>query len=316
MKNLIASLALLTLSACSNQATKKMSANVPPQAALTVDPDHICEPCDYWNTPREPFHVFGSTYYVGTKGLSAILIVGDAGHILLDGGLPQSAPLIDANIEKLGFHTRDVKIIANSHAHYDHAGGIAALQRVSGAKVLACPRGAETLSTGISPTDDPQYTFGPEHTSFPAIENTQGLQDGHSVTLGNLKLTANCTPGHTPGAASWSWQNCENGHEGEQCEDIVYADSLSAVSSDDFKFSDTPSRVETFKHSIDKMAALPCSILFVTHPEFTDIDGKLERRAEHPDTNPFVNSGDCQAYPIAKHKQLQKRLEGETGNTP
>lgn len=312
MKNFIVAFALLTLSACSSQASKDVSVNTPIQPALTTDPDHICEPCDYWNTPREPFHVFGSTYYVGTKGLSAILIAGDAGHILLDGGLPQSAPLISANIEALGFHMRDIKIIANSHAHYDHAGGIAALQRVSGAKVLACPRGAETLRTGISPTDDPQYTFGPDHTSFPAIKNTYALKDGHSVTLGSLKLTAHCTPGHTPGAASWSWQDCENG----QCEDIVYADSLSAVSSDDFKFSDTPNRVEVFKNSIDKMAALPCSILFVTHPEFTDIDGKLKRRAADPTLNPFINSGDCQTYPIAKHKQLQARLKTERTQAP
>ena len=93
--------------------------------------------CDEWNKPREPFKLFGNSYYVGTDGLSAILIVGDAGQVLLDGGLEQSAALIDANIRKLGFKTEDVKLIVNSHGHFDHAGGIAALQRASGATVAA-----------------------------------------------------------------------------------------------------------------------------------------------------------------------------------
>ena len=45
-----------------------------------------------WNTPVEPFKVFGNTYYVGTAGLSSILIASKQGLILLDGALPQSAP--------------------------------------------------------------------------------------------------------------------------------------------------------------------------------------------------------------------------------
>ena len=85
------------------------------------DPPHKCEDCPAWNKGREPFKLYGNTYYVGTDGLSSILITGDAGHILLDGGLEQSAPLIDANIRKLGFKTQDVKLIVNSHGHFDHA---------------------------------------------------------------------------------------------------------------------------------------------------------------------------------------------------
>ena len=63
-------------------------------------------------------------------GLGAILVTSPEGHVLIDGGLPESAPLIMANVRALGFRVEDVKVILNSHAHYDHAGGVAALQRV------------------------------------------------------------------------------------------------------------------------------------------------------------------------------------------
>ena len=87
------------------------------------------------NTPQAPFKIYGNTYYVGTHGLTAVLITSDVGHVLIDGGLPESAPQIAANIATLGFKIGDVKAILNTHVHFDHAGGIAELQRLSGAAV-------------------------------------------------------------------------------------------------------------------------------------------------------------------------------------
>ena len=95
---------------------------------------------------------FGSSACVGTAGLSAILITSDAGHILIDGALPQSAALIEANIRTLGFQPRDVRLILNSHEHYDHAGGLGLLQRATGARVAASPSAAQALRQG-RPTD-------------------------------------------------------------------------------------------------------------------------------------------------------------------
>ncbi len=145
------------------------------------DPPHKCDSCDEWNKPREPFKLFGNSYYVGTDGLSAILIAGDAGHILLDGGLEQSAAVIDANIRKLGFKTEDIKLIVNSHGHYDHAGGIAALQRASGATVAASPSGADALQRGENTTDDPQYGFGKAVQRLSAGQERQGDQGQRSA---------------------------------------------------------------------------------------------------------------------------------------
>ncbi|MET0339292.1 MAG: MBL fold metallo-hydrolase, partial [Caulobacter sp.] len=77
-----------------------------------------------WVKPAAPYRIVGNVWYVGTEGISSYLISGTQGHILIDGGMPEGAPLVEANIRKLGFKLEDVKILLNSHAHIDHAGGL------------------------------------------------------------------------------------------------------------------------------------------------------------------------------------------------
>src|SRR3569833_1329689 len=80
-----------------------------------------CPKCAQWNVSQQPFPIYGNTYYVGTHGLSSILITSPQGHILIDGDLAESAPKIAASLHTLGFRIEDVKLILNSHVHYDHA---------------------------------------------------------------------------------------------------------------------------------------------------------------------------------------------------
>jgi metallo-beta-lactamase class B len=274
--------------------------------AFKSDPPHKCDNCDEWNKPREPFKVFGNTYFVGTDGLSAILIVGDAGLILLDGGLEQSAAVIDANIRKLGFKTQDITLIVNSHGHYDHAGGIAALQRASGAMVAASPSGADALRRGENTTDDPQYGFGKAFNGFPPVKNVKMIKDSETLSVGNLSITANFTPGHTPGSTSWTWKSCE----GKECLNIVYADSISAVSADGFRFTDSPERVNAFRRSISRLGELPCDIVISTHPSATNLDEKIKKRAEKSSPDPFVDHG-CKALAATAMKGLEARIAQE-----
>ena len=278
--------------------------------ALRPDPPHSCGDCAGWNRPHEPFRVFGNTYYVGVDGLSAILITGAQGSILLDGGLPQSAPLIDASIRTLGFRTEDIKLIVNSHAHYDHAGGIAAIQRASGAAVAASPAGAKALERGEPTPDDPQFAFGRAANGFPAIKGVRAAGDGETLRVGDLAVTAHLTPGHTPGATTWTWRSCE----GSRCYNFVYADSLNAVSAPDFRFSgdaSRPSLIDTFRATIAKVRALPCDIIIGVHPGFTDLAGKLKRRQEKPARDPFVTPNGCRAYADAASKRLDARIAEE-----
>jgi len=270
-----------------------------------LDPDEpiVCDNCERWNEPQKPFRVHGNTWYVGTRGLSSLLIESDDGLILIDGGLPQSAALIDENIRSLGFDTLDVKAILISHAHYDHAGGLAALQRLTGATVFASLAGRETLVAGRLQADDPQYVAESNDGSFPAVRQVVAVGDGEVVTVGSVDVKAVYTPGHTPGSTTWTWQSCAL----NDCYDVVYADSMSAVSAEGFKF--TASGIDgKLVASAGVIADLDCDILLTPHPFFFGMQDKLERIDEG---NPFVNNVACLLYADSSLQWLEQRLKAE-----
>jgi metallo-beta-lactamase class B len=277
---------------------------------VEADAPKVCGQCATWNREQEPFRVFGNTYYVGVAGLTAVLVVSKDGLILLDGDLPQSAPLIAAHIVKLGFRIENVKLIVNSHTHFDHAGGIAALARASGAVVAASPASARALEAGEPTPDDPQYGFGPEVRAFPAVTHVRVVADGETLRVGELAITAHFTPGHTPGSTTWTWRSCE----GSRCLDIVYADSLNAASAPGFRYTADkthPDRVAAFRRSIGVVEKLPCDVLLSPHPELFDMEEKLQRGRAAAGVNPFINAGACKAYAAQASQGLERRVAEE-----
>lgn len=275
---------------------------------FVADPHKHCEWCDGWNQPFEPIHVFANVWHVGTAGLGAVLITSKDGHILIDGGLPQTAPLIAENIRKAGFRVEDVKLLANSHTHYDHAGGLAALQRASGAPVAASPAARRALELGGATEDDPQFGFGVDANAYPAVRGEiREVRDGETLKVGALSVTVHFTPGHTPGGTSWSWRSCE----GERCLNFVYADSLNAVSAPSFRFSDDPQRLAQFEKSIAVVEQLPCDVLLAAHPNFVDLERKLADAKAGKGTEAYVDPKACQAYALAARERLAKRLAEE-----
>ena len=257
----------------------------------------------------EPFRIYGNTWYVGVRGIATVLVDTGQGLVLLDGGLPQSAPLIEANVRKLGFKPADIKLILNSHGHFDHAGGIAALQRDSGAQVVASPSGAEALRLGHAVPDDPQTAFG--NGDFPALPvSARVLADGDTLRLGDTALTAHFTPGHTPGSTSWTWQSCDK----RRCLTVAYVDSLNAISAPGFRFTGgkgQADRTPAFRASIDKVAALPCDVIVTVHPEFGHLWEKLAARDKGIQPDPFVDAGACRAYAAEARKLLDQRVAEE-----
>jgi metallo-beta-lactamase class B len=210
--------------------------------AAQGEPD--CTQCAKWNEPQTPFQVYGDTYYVGPHGLTVILIASNHGLVLIDGALAESAPAIAEGIKTLGFNLKDVKLILTTHIHMDHAGGIADLQKLTGARVLGSPWSAEVLKAGGVAKDDPQ--FGTIRGIQP-VAKVGTVKDGETVKVGPIAVTAHFTPGHTPGGVSWTWKSCE----GDRCYAMVYADTVTAVSREGYKFADHPERNDALRCADD-----------------------------------------------------------------
>lgn len=248
-----------------------------------------------WLMPAAPEKIYGRSYLVGFGGMSVALIDTGAGLVLVDGALPQAAPMILANVRKLGFDPKDIKFILSTEPHFDHAGGLAALARDTGATVVASARGAEGLRSGRHAADDPQLAYGG---SWPAVTTPMRVMaDGEVLTLGNVRITAHATPGHTMGSMSWSWQACE----GTACKAIVFASSLNPVSADDYRFSSAAGApfVAGFAQSYRTMDALACDVLVSAHPDNAG-EGRYNAKP-----------GACRAYADRSRQALAKRLAAE-----
>ena len=290
--------ALLLLSACA-PARQAGAPEAAPVASVSVTP---CTNCAEWNVPHAPVPLYGTTYYVGTNGLGAVLVTSPEGHILIDGALQESAPLIAANVAALGFRMADVKLILSTHAHFDHAGGLAALQQMSGAPVAASPASAAVLEAGHPGPDDPQYAELLPIAMAP-VQNVRRLADGEIVRVGPLALTAHFTPGHTAGGTTWTWTACADG----RCLNLVYADSLTPVSEDDYQFSNStryPTILADFERSFAAVEALPCDVLVTPHPGASDLFERIE-------AGTLVDTTACTRYAAAARTRLATRLETE-----
>lgn len=260
-----------------------------------------CADWDEWDKAGPPFRVHGNTWYVGTCGITALLVTGDDGHVLIDGGTAAGAAAIAANVEALGFRLADVKLLLHSHEHFDHVGGLAELQRRTGARLLASAEAAPVLASGRESADDPQFGM---HEPFAAVRVDGPVVSGEAVVLGNLTLMPVATPGHTPGALSWQWQSCD----GEDCRTIVYADSLSPISSDAYRFSDHPVYVADFREGLARLAGLDCAILLTPHPSASEMRKRLLAGS-------LAAEPRCEAYAAGIRSRLDARLAEEAAKS-
>ncbi|HEY7808544.1 MAG TPA: subclass B3 metallo-beta-lactamase [Croceibacterium sp.] len=287
------------LSAALLLAATAAAAQTPPAAAdAQAQWARQCKDWDGWDKAGPPFRIWGNAYYVGTCGISAVLITGSAGDILIDGGPPDAGDLIAANIKQLGIPLANVRILLHTHEHYDHVGGLARLKELTGARLYASPMAAQALRRGTPNPEDPQYA---DHHPLPAVRVDKVLEGNvNTVALGNLTLKGFATPGHTPGALSWQWQSCE----GDDCKTIVYADSLTPVSSDGYKFTDHPDVVAEFNNSLVRVASLQCDILLSPHPSASGLRDRLLH-------GKLAGKGECLDYANDLKHQLDARLAKE-----
>jgi metallo-beta-lactamase class B len=257
-----------------------------------------CDGKEEWTDPGPPLHIYGNTYYVGTCTIAAILITSPKGHVLLDAGPAGSARAVAANIERLGFRLKDVRLIGASHEHNDHSGGIAELQKLTGATVMVMPSAFNAIETGQVEKEDPQFGI---HQAYPGAQVGVILFDGQPLRAGPIPLTAHATPAHAPGSTSWTWRSCE----GRRCINIAYADSATAVSSDAYRFSDHRSYVVNFRRALRTMASLKCDLLITPHPSASSFMARMGGKA------PLIGPGQCKAYAARSAAALDARLAKE-----
>ncbi len=258
----------------------------------------VCEDFDDWDKPTEPFHIHGDTWYVGTCGITALLIRGQDGAVLIDTGTAKGSEAIAANIERIGVKLSEVKAILGSHEHFDHVGGLARLQQASGAPVLVGAGALEVIRTGKDDPRDPQA--GLHAPMAPVTGPVRAVADGEVLKLAGLELVAIATPGHTIGAMSWQWESCDIGG----CVTIVYADSLSPVSADDYRFTDHPDYVAMFRKGIARLRPLECGMLLTPHPSASDMLARAR-------TGSLKGGMTCAAYADSKTRALDERLAKE-----
>ena len=270
-----------------------------PAGAADVSPNFAA-----MNQPMAPFRISDDVYYVGASDVTSFLIVTDAGLILTDGGFEQTAPQIEANIKALGFDIRNVKILLNSHAHFDHAGGLAALKAASGARFLASRADAPVLESGGAA----DFVHFGSYSHFPPVKVDGYLADGGQIVLGHTVLTAHLTPGHTKGCTSWTMTT----HVSGKPVDVLFICSLTVLPS--YRLLSEPGYPQMaadFAQSFKTLRALSCQIFIASHGSFFDLLGKKAKLDGNPPVNPFIDPAGCRKYIDGAEARYVAELEKE-----
>lgn len=254
------------------------------------------------NQPIAPFRIAGNLYYVGANEVASYLITTPKGHFLLDGGFVETASQIERNIAQLGFKLSDVKLLLNSHAHCDHAGGLAELKKLTGAEFLASERDAELLRKG----GHGDFRFG-DRLIFPPIEPDRIIHDGEQIQLGDQIMTAHLTPGHTQGNTSWTTKI----RDGAKTYDVVFVGSQSSL---DYKFvgqESYPGIKADFEKSFALLKRLPCDIPPGSHASFFHLGEKRVRLARG-DINAFIDPEGYKTYLGESEKEFRDKVAHQT----
>jgi metallo-beta-lactamase class B len=244
-----------------------------------------------WNQPFEPFRIIGNIYFVGASDLSSFLIVTPQGSFLLDGGLRDTPPLIARSVAKLGFRLEDVRYLLNSHAHYDHAGGLAELKRRSGATMVASEADAPGLQSG--------------NRDVPPIVVDRTIADGESLQLGSTRMTALITPGHTPGCTTWSTTATENGRDYRV---IFYCGTrvVSRLIGNPLH----PTAAIDYQHTFQRLRDVPADVFLAEHPRSFNMAAKVRRqRADGP--NPFIDPTEMRRFVDRSEQEFRTALQAE-----
>jgi metallo-beta-lactamase class B len=256
-----------------------------------------------WRQPVEPFRIIGNLYYVGSADLTSYLFVTPKGNVLLDVGLPENVPLVEANIKKLGFRLQDTKILLNSHAHFDHAGGLQAMKKLTGAKLMASAGDAPELARG----GREDFSFGNRY-PYPPVKADKIIHDRERVELGGTALTAHITPGHTKGCTTWTTEIADGG----KTYHVVFVCSVSFPGYKLVHNPKNPHIVTDYQHSFQVLRSLPCDIFLASHGSFFDLPGKIAELKQDPSHNPFIDPAGYRQFLDRSQAAFEAEIKKQT----
>ena len=263
-----------------------------------------------WMKPVQPFRLMGNIHYVGANGISAFLLTTPAGHVLLDSGPVEMLPRLERNVEALGFHLADVKLLLNSHAHYDHCGGFAEVKRRTGARLVASEADGAQMERG----GRGDFAYGDDY-PFEPVTPDQHIADGERVELGGLSLTATLTPAHTRGCTTWSTRVEEAG----RTYDVVFVCGVTVAP---FKLTNNPvypAVVADARRSIARLRSMHADVMLAAHGFWFDLTGKAARLARARQTgagNPFVDEGQLWRHLDELERDLDEALAEQERERP
>ncbi len=255
------------------------------------------------NKPFPPYRVIANIYYVGADDIASYLIVTPKGHIILNSGYEDTPALIRKSVEKLGFKIKDVKILLNSQAHFDHVAGQAALQKMTGAQVYSSEREAGVLESG-GKTDS---RYGKEVT-YPPVRVDHTVHDGEHVTLGDVTLTAHLTPGHSIGCTTWTMQVTDAG----RIYDVVFVGGTAVNPGVHLVDHPTyPGIAEDFKKTFQTLHSLKCDVFLGAHGAYYGMIEKYQRMQNGAQPNPFIDPEGYRAFADSEEADFLAQLSRE-----
>jgi metallo-beta-lactamase class B len=239
-----------------------------------------------WDDPFPPHRIADNLYYVGSKGLATYLITTTNGHILINSSFERTVAIIRTNVEKLGFKFTDIKILLASHAHSDHVAGHALVKELTGARVEVMEGDAAVIASG----GKGQYLY---EEGWKPCRVDRVLKDGDTVSLGEARLTARLTPGHTRGCTTWLMQARDSG----KSLNVVIIGSPNVNPGYQLVANrDYPEIADDYAKTFRLLKSLPCDIFLGAHGNYYGMEAKYARRQKNSKINPFVDPDGYQAY--------------------
>lgn len=228
------------------------------------------------SAPFPAHRIIGNVYYVGQADYASYLITTPQGHILIDATFESEAPLIQKSVEQLKFRFQDIKYLLVTHAHRDHAGGAWRVQELTGAQLMVMDADVSAVEKG-----------GPD---MRPVKVDRILHDRDEIQLGDVRMTAFRTAGHTPGNTTYMWKANQDG----KAHTVVLMGSLSS-SARTLAAPPTPTLVEDYRQTFRLLKTLPCDVFLGAHGKFFDLREKYAE-FQKGGVNPYIDPTGYQGH--------------------